>query len=458
LAAFSGCLHAQTVRFQTTLGGIDVVLTPNITPMTVANFMAYVNSGAYTNSLIHRSLSPNVPTPAPPYIIQGGGYVLDGSLPVLYQMLNPPVTNEFNLANCPNMACNVLGTLAMALSSGIDTGQNQWFFNLSDNSTFFDGGDYTVFGNIANDASVAVANAINALPTYAENYGQDANFMDLPLNNYTCCGSVPKSDNFVLVNSITPIQPVISSAGVADAATAASISKTGISPGEILTLYGQNFGKNPAAPSYLGPTQLTTKTETIPGIVDTSLEGTQVLFNGIPGPMIFTSDGQIAAVVPYEIANQSTVSVVVSYLGQQTSPIQFNVVPVTPGLFTLNDTGQGDGAIVRYSDGTLIGVSNPAAPGDILELYGEGYGVASPNTSLPDGTIVTTTLPLPAATTVLLIDGQPVNTLYAGGAGDDFNGKMQINFTLPQLKAGPHSIQIQVGGVKSQAGVNLQTM
>jgi uncharacterized protein (TIGR03437 family) len=188
------------------------------------------------------------------------------------------------------------------------------------------------------------------------------------------------------------------------------------------------------------------------------LEGTQVFFNSIPGPMIFTSDGQIAAVVPYEIAGQSTVSVVVSYLGQKTSPIQFNVVSVTPGLFTLSNSGQGDAAIVRYSDGSLISVSNPASPNDILELYGEGYGVASPNTSLADGTVVSTTLPLPAAKTVLFIDGQPVNTIYAGGAGADVNGKMQINFTVPQLKPGPHSIQVQVGGVTSPTGVNLQTM
>src|SRR5579863_7439554 len=362
LAAFSGCLSAQTacpnsstVRFQTSLGGIDVVLTPSVTPLTVANFLTYVCSGAYTagnlsvngaqvpyvGTIIHRSLT--IAAAVPPYVIQGGGYALNGIIPTLIPF-NAAVANEFSISN-------TRGTIAMAQnSSGINSATNQWYFNTADNSKTLDSQKFTVFGNVANDPSLAVMDAINALPTYGENYGPDADFNKdssgiggtLPLINYTCCGHLPTANNFVVVNSIAPIAPVISAAGVADAATAASISKTGISPGEILSLYGLNFGKNPATPSYLGPTQLTTKTETTPGIVDTTLEGTRVLFNGIPGPMIFTSDGQIATVVPYGIANQSTVNVVVSYLGQQTSTMKFNVVPVTPGLFTLNNTGQGD--------------------------------------------------------------------------------------------------------------------
>lgn len=446
-------LNAQTVRFQTTLGGIDVVLTPTATPLTVANFMSYVNSGAFTNTIIHRSLSPSAASAAPPYIIQGGGYVLGpGNIPVLYGPLNPPVTNEFNSANCP---CNISGTLAMALTAAsINSGTNQWFFNLSDNATNFDSGDYAVFGNVANDASLAVANNINALNTWNVDFGQDADFANLPLQNYSCpnptCPLV-KPANYIFVNSIAPISPVDSAAGVEDSATAASISKTGISPGQIITLYGTN----------LGPTQVTTLTLNSAGTAVTSLlEGTQVQFNGVAGPMIFTADGQIAVVAPYEIAGQSTVSVVVSYLGLQTKPVQFNVVAANPGLFTLNQTGKGDAAIIRLSDSSVISTSNPASVGDTLELYGEGYGVASPGTSLPDGTVVGSTLPVPEAATVLLIDGKPVsagNVLYAGGAGGDVNGVLQVNFIVPQLTPGSHQIQVQVGSAVSPTGVTLQT-
>jgi uncharacterized protein (TIGR03437 family) len=105
-----------------------------------------------------------------------------------------------------------------------------------------------------------------------------------------------------------------------------------------------------------------------------------------------------------------------------------------------------------------INTSSPASVGDTLELYGQGYGVASASTSLPDGAVVTSILPVPAAPTTLLIDGQPVKTLYAGAAGGDVNGVMQINFIVPQLAPGSHSLQVQVGSAVSPKGVNLQTM
>jgi uncharacterized protein (TIGR03437 family) len=435
--------------------------------MTVANFMTYVCSGAYTagdlsvngeqvpyvSTIIHRSLT--VAAAVPPYVIQGGGYALNGLIPALI-VQNSAVTSEFNLANCPNMTCNVRGTIAMALYNGnVDSATDQWYFNTADNSSTLDSQDFTVFGNVANNPSLAVMDAINTLTTWNVDYGQDADFANLPLmSNYTCpnATSCPliKADNYVYVNSITSIVPADSAAGVADSATAANNIKTGISPGEILTLYGAN----------LGPAQVTTLTLNSAGTaVTTSLEGTEVLFNGVAGPMIFTLDGQIAVVAPYEIAGQSTVNVVVSYLGLETAPVQFNVVPATPGLFTLNETGKGDAAIIRLSDSSVISTSNPASAGDTLELYGEGYGVASSSTSLPDGAVVggTGILPVPAATTVLLIDGQPVSALYAGGAGGDVNGVLQVNFVVPQLSAGSHQIQVKVGSAVSPTGVNLQT-
>src|SRR3989338_5688060 len=57
---------ASTVSMQTVLGEIDIEVFDTAAPLTVANFMNYVNSGAYNNSFIHRSV--------PGFIIQGGGY------------------------------------------------------------------------------------------------------------------------------------------------------------------------------------------------------------------------------------------------------------------------------------------------------------------------------------------------------------------------------------------------
>ncbi|HEX4278142.1 MAG TPA: peptidylprolyl isomerase [Bryobacteraceae bacterium] len=423
-------LSAQTVRFDTSLGGIDVVLTPDVTPQTVANFMAYVNSGEYNNTIIHRSLNAAENASNGFYLIQGGGYIVKNHLPFLFQP-NAPVMNEFK-------ASNVRGSLAMALQgTDINSAQDEWYFNTSDNSGSLDSQSFTVFGNVANDASLAVMDSINAVQTFT--FDTLTNF---PLLNYTTGHTVVDS-NYLYVNSIAPITPTDSAPGVVSAATFASSSTNGISPGEVITVFGNE----------LGPTQLSQPlTLNSAGLLDATLQGTQVLFNGVPGPMVFTQSGQLAVVTPYGIANAGTVNVVVSYLGIQTAPLQFKVVSVNPGLFTVNGSGKGDASIVRPVDSTLINSATPASAGDVLELYGEGYGAASPG--LADGAIVAVPFNVPAT---LLIDGQKVDTLYAGGAGGEVNGILQVNFVVPQLTPGSHQIQIQVGSAISPSGVTLQT-
>jgi len=61
----------SVVRMQTTMGLIDIQLYDAATPLTVANFLSYVNSGAFNQSIFHRSV--------PGFIIQGGGYFLNGN-------------------------------------------------------------------------------------------------------------------------------------------------------------------------------------------------------------------------------------------------------------------------------------------------------------------------------------------------------------------------------------------
>jgi uncharacterized protein (TIGR03437 family) len=277
---------------------------------------------------------------------------------------------------------------------------------------------------------------LNALPTFTF-----SGFSNFPLINYTA-GRTVADANYVYVTSVAPVAPTATAAGMVSAATFANNNSAGISPGEILTLFG----------SQLGPTQVSTLTVNASNQVDTILQGTKVLFNGVPGPMIFTSTGQIAVVAPYSIANDSTVNVVVSYLGLQTNPIPFRVVPANPGLFTLSNTGKGDAAIVRHNDASVVSATSPAAAGEILELYGEGYGAVPP--VLPDGALVATAINVPAT---LLIDGNTVSTLYAGAAGGEINGMLQVNFVVPQLAPGSHQIQVKVGNATSPAGVTLAT-
>src|SRR5262249_55457122 len=85
--------------FNTTLGTIPVLLTPGTTPLTVANFLNYVSEGAYTNSIVHRSVHG--------FVWQAGGFQLTSTPSIVQTATNAPVKNEFG-------ASNVRGTIAMA--------------------------------------------------------------------------------------------------------------------------------------------------------------------------------------------------------------------------------------------------------------------------------------------------------------------------------------------------------
>jgi peptidyl-prolyl cis-trans isomerase A (cyclophilin A) len=158
--------NATIVEFQTVIGTFEVNLYDNATPATVANFLDYVNSGAYNNSIIHRSV--------PGFVIQGGGFTYDMGLPLDSVPTNAPVVNEPEFAN-------VRGTIAMAkLAGDPDSATSQWFINLADNTANLDGqnGGFTVFGEVT--SGMDVVDDIAALPRF--DFGGATS--ELPLQNY----------------------------------------------------------------------------------------------------------------------------------------------------------------------------------------------------------------------------------------------------------------------------------
>lgn len=180
---------SNRVRFVTTLGTIDVVLRPDVAPQNVANFLRYVNRGAYDGSFIHRVI--------PGKVVQGGGYGLDGNGKIVAIPTDPPVANEFALHN-------TRGTLAAATISGQpNSATSQWFFNVVDNSATLDSqnGGFTVFGQIdlADAASLSVMDAIAALTVI----DAGSPFDQIPVVNYG--GGTIHPGNFVDVNAIVPL-------------------------------------------------------------------------------------------------------------------------------------------------------------------------------------------------------------------------------------------------------------
>lgn len=188
--------QATTVRLYTTYGPIDIELYDSAAPNTVANFLAYVRSGGYANSLFHRSV--------PNFIVQGGGIVWpQGSSTLEYVPARPPIANEYS-ADRPN----VRGTIAMAKRGGDpNSATSQWFFNLVDNTATLgpaNNGGFTVFGK-ATAPSMAAIDAIAALPVV--NAGGETT--SLPVRNYTT-GTQIKRENVVLVSSAQELPAKVS--------------------------------------------------------------------------------------------------------------------------------------------------------------------------------------------------------------------------------------------------------
>lgn len=161
--------NATTIQFQTTLGDFEVNLFDEEAPVTVANFLTYVDAGDYTNTMIHR-----VVTDA---IIQGGGFTFEDTGPAQMIPLRPTIINEAR-------NFNNIGTIAMAKILGDEnSAQSQWFINLSKNRIFDSAnGGYTVFGEVVGDG-MDVVNAIGALRKVKLKPADD-NFLEVPVHDY----------------------------------------------------------------------------------------------------------------------------------------------------------------------------------------------------------------------------------------------------------------------------------
>ncbi len=137
-ATGSSSARATLVALATPLGEIRVELYED-KPITVGNFLAYMNAGRYTDSFAHRLM--------PGFVLQGGGFTLQGNS-ITPVTTYPQIINEYGVGQTRS---NVLGTIAMAkLGGNSDSATSQWFFNLGNNSANLDSqnGGFTVFGNV----------------------------------------------------------------------------------------------------------------------------------------------------------------------------------------------------------------------------------------------------------------------------------------------------------------------
>lgn len=211
-------------------------------------------------------------------------------------------------------------------------------------------------------------------------------------------------------NRVRTLNPVAPPAGNVSApltvVNAATMLPGSVAPNEIVAIFGSGFDPS----------------------------NTQILFDGVPATVFYTSSTQINALAPANLVPGSSTNITASANGAQVGAVAVPVVTAAPGIFTTaNGTGP---AAANNEDGSINSASNPADRGSVMSLYATGAGVAQ------------------AAT--VSIGGYSADVLYAGPA-PGFQGLTQINVAVPRgfLSPGIQPIILSIAGASSQSGVTI---
>ena len=203
-----------------------------------------------------------------------------------------------------------------------------------------------------------------------------------------------------------------------------------IAPGTIAAIFGTNLNDGSSNPSSsFGPN----------GNLRTSLGGASVTFNGISAPMFSSFTGQLNVQIPFELAGANSANVVVTVGGQSSLPQSVPIGQYSPGIFTLNSSGTGQGAVLISNtsvfvaaSGSIAGVASRAAnPGDFITIFATGLGAVTnpPATGQPaSGNPLSKTTTTPTVT----IGGVSATDISFSGLAPQFVGLYQVDVQVPQ--------------------------
>ncbi|MCE5306882.1 MAG: SBBP repeat-containing protein [Acidobacteriales bacterium] len=253
-------------------------------------------------------------------------------------------------------------------------------------------------------------------------------------------GGGTNGDAFIAVIGVpVEVKPQITAAGIGNAANYVAGK---VSPGEIIVIFGKDFG-----PATLAGLQL------VNGMVATETGETRVLFDGLAAPMVYAASGQVSCVVPYEVASRTTTQVVVEHKKVKSAAVAVPVVEAVPGLFSINASGTGPGAFLN-EDTSVNSPANPLERGKIAVFYGTGEGQTTP--AGVSGLPAMATFPKPVLPVTVTIGGKSAEVLYAAAAPYMVAGVIQINARVPaDTPVGNAEVIIKAGNNPSQGGITL---
>jgi uncharacterized protein (TIGR03437 family) len=219
-----------------------------------------------------------------------------------------------------------------------------------------------------------------------------------------------------------------------------------------------DYGPNIASGSFVSifGTGFTTTTRQWQGsdfngdLLPTSLSGVSVTINGLPAAVEYISPTQINVIAPDD-ATVGQVAVQVTTPQGKSYPGTATKMPAAPAFFQFTDSGTTMVA-ARHVDGSLVAKSagHPAQPGEIISIFGTGFGATSPATS--STTLVSVPNPIAKAVTVT-IGGVNANVTYAGVT---LAGVAQLNVQVPaDLPPGNQPVVASAAGFQTVSAVYL---
>jgi uncharacterized protein (TIGR03437 family) len=229
-----------------------------------------------------------------------------------------------------------------------------------------------------------------------------------------------------------PLAPAISPGGIVNAASYAA--GAAISPGSIVSVFG-SF-----------PLYATAQAPSLP--LPASLAGVSVNAGGIPAPLFYAAGSQVNVQIPWELAGQARATVTAAAWGQTGAAQTVSLAPFSPGIFSMNALGWGQGAI---QDGShrLADSANPVAAGSLVVIYCTGLGAV---TNQPPTGFAAPMSPLAETTTkpTVVIGGAPAGVQFSGLA-PGLVGAYQVNAMVPNSLATGDAvpITISIGGMTS---------
>jgi cyclophilin family peptidyl-prolyl cis-trans isomerase len=356
------------VTFGSTSGVIDVGLYNSATPITVANFLRYVNSGAYNGTVFDRSVAGSY--------VQGGGYYFPSGTAV---PSNGGIVSEFSKSprtagsNGATSSVNVAGTIAMYKADGAtNQATSQFVINAGDNSKAFDASpkQYTVFGRVLG-SGMTLVNQINALQTEAF----APPFDQLPVTNYTT-GTTLSQSNVVYVSSATVVNAI---SYVATSSAPELVTPIVLPDGTLSLTYQQNVVGTAqisvTATDLDGATLTTTFNVTVAdaGTLSADYSGTRL----DPAGSTVTAFGSIAVATGTSVTRQFTLTnvgsldlsgITYSFSGSTSAYTLFNAPATslisgnsTTVIVKIDTSSTGDKA------GTLL-ITDPASSAPVLSI------------------------------------------------------------------------------------------